>query len=239
MKIRIKFAKSGSMKFIGHLDVMRFFQKVMRRADVDICYSGGFSPHQIMSFASPLGLGVTSEGEYLDIEVNSTGTSKDMIERMNRATVEGIEILSYRKLEDSAKNAMSIVAAADYRLCFREGYEPDDLERFFEKLEAFLQQKEIVILKKTKKSQREVDIRPMVYSFAIKDYGIYMQVATGSVQNLKPELVLQAFYEAEGMLWDELTFQVHRIQTYAAKDVPEDGTVPRLIPLEDLGEEIE
>ena len=47
MKIRIKFRKTGIMKFIGHLDVMRYFQKAIRRADVEICYSGGFSPHQM------------------------------------------------------------------------------------------------------------------------------------------------------------------------------------------------
>ena len=69
MKIRIKFAKEGTMKFIGHLDIMRYFQKVMRRADVDIRYSEGFSPHQIMSFAAPLGVGLESRGEYVDIEV--------------------------------------------------------------------------------------------------------------------------------------------------------------------------
>lgn len=51
MKIRIRFRKYGVMKFIGHLDVMRYFQKAMRRAHIDICYSEGFSPHQIMSFA--------------------------------------------------------------------------------------------------------------------------------------------------------------------------------------------
>ncbi len=53
MKIRIKFEKQGVMKFIGHLDIMRYFQKVMRRAQVDIRYSEGFSPHQLMSFAAP------------------------------------------------------------------------------------------------------------------------------------------------------------------------------------------
>ena len=62
LKIRIKFAKEGTMKFIGHLDIMRYFQKVMRRADVDIRYSEGFSPHQIMSFAAPLGVGLESRG---------------------------------------------------------------------------------------------------------------------------------------------------------------------------------
>ena len=83
MKIRIKFRKTGIMKFIGHLDVMRYFQKAIRRADVEICYSGGFSPHQIMSFAAPLGVGITSNGEYVDIEVHSTGTTAEMLERLN------------------------------------------------------------------------------------------------------------------------------------------------------------
>ena len=69
MKIRVKFTKSGPIRFIGHLDVMRFFQKALRRADIDVRYSEGFSPHQIMSFAAPLGLGDTSECEYMDIEV--------------------------------------------------------------------------------------------------------------------------------------------------------------------------
>ena len=70
MKIRIKFRKWGVMKFIGHLDMMRYFQKAVRRAKIDIRYSEGYSPHQIMSFAAPLGVGITSDGEYFDIEGN-------------------------------------------------------------------------------------------------------------------------------------------------------------------------
>lgn len=54
LNIRIKFQKYGVMKFIGHLDMMRYFQKAIRRAGIDIAYSGGYSPHQIMSFAAPL-----------------------------------------------------------------------------------------------------------------------------------------------------------------------------------------
>ena len=75
MKIRIKFRKFGPVRFIGHLDLMRFFQKMIRRADLDIAYSNGFSPHQIMSFAAPLGVGLESNGEYMDIEVHSVTTS--------------------------------------------------------------------------------------------------------------------------------------------------------------------
>ena len=100
IKIRIKFRKYGVMRFIGHLDIMRYFQKAMRRAEIDICYSEGFSPHQIMSFAAPLGGGTTSLGEYFDME-------------------EGVEVTEYVKLPDNAKTAMSMVAAADYDLFFK------------------------------------------------------------------------------------------------------------------------
>ena len=97
MKLRIQFSKYGPLRFIGHLDVMRFFQKAIRRAGIDIAYSSGFSPHQIMSFASPLGLGVESRGEYLDIQVNEPMkipmNAQEMKDRLNAVCVEGIEIV--------------------------------------------------------------------------------------------------------------------------------------------------
>ena len=121
IKIRIKFRKYGVMRFIGHLDIMRYFQKAMRRAEIDICYSEGFSPHQIMSFAAPLGVGITSDGEYLDIEVNSTRSSEASIKALNDTMVEGVEVTEYVKLPDNAKTAMSMVAAADYDLFLKKG----------------------------------------------------------------------------------------------------------------------
>lgn len=84
MKIRIRFRKYGVMKFIGHLDVMRYFQKAMRRAHIDICYSEGFSPHQIMSFAAPLGVGITSDGEYMDIEVHTSASTEESLPGVKR-----------------------------------------------------------------------------------------------------------------------------------------------------------
>ena len=78
MKARIKFRKYGALRFIGHLDVMRYFQKVMRRAEIPIAFTGGFSPHMIMSFASPLGIGLESDGEYLDIELTEPIKSNEL-----------------------------------------------------------------------------------------------------------------------------------------------------------------
>ena len=57
MKVRIKFSKEGPVKFVGHLDTMRYFQKAIRRANLPVAFSGGYSPHMIMSFAAPLGVG--------------------------------------------------------------------------------------------------------------------------------------------------------------------------------------
>ena len=107
MKIRTKFRKYGNMKFIGHLDVMRYFQKAIRRADIPICYSGGFSPHQVMSFAAPLGVGITSNGEYVDIEVTESKNSAEMLKHLNEQMAEGFEVTDYRLLPDDAANAMS------------------------------------------------------------------------------------------------------------------------------------
>ena len=71
MKVRVKFAKYDNMRFIGHLDVMRFFQKALRRAGIDVAYSTGFSPHQIMSLHRRSGWGCAAMGEYMDIELRS------------------------------------------------------------------------------------------------------------------------------------------------------------------------
>ena len=124
MKLRVKFKKYGPIRFIGHLDVMRYFQKAIRRAGLDAAYTGGYSPHQIMTFASPLGVGMESNGEYMDIEVHSLISCENAMERLNRAGADGIEITSVKVLPDNAGNAMASVAAAAYTVRFRQGREP-------------------------------------------------------------------------------------------------------------------
>ncbi len=233
MKIRIKFLKQGSTKFIGHLDMMRYFQKAMRRAQVDIRYSEGFSPHQIMSFAAPLGVGITSNGEYFDIEVLSTDSSKAMVDRLNNVMVEEIRVLSYRKLEDSGKSAMSLVCAADYTLKFRENNRPVDLDGFFRELEDFYGQEQIRITKQTKKGQKEMDLKPLIYRLERRGEEIFMQVSTGSTDNIKPELVMETFYQSRQQNFPEFAFRIQREEVYGR------DSRGLLIPLEEFGEDIE
>ncbi|MCD8198064.1 MAG: TIGR03936 family radical SAM-associated protein [Lachnospiraceae bacterium] len=234
MNVRVKFRKYGNLRFIGHLDTMRYFQKAIRRAGLDVCYSEGFTPHMIMSFAQPLGVGLESDGEYMDIRVNSTPSSAEAVRLLNENGAEGIEVLSWRELPEGSKNAMSIVAAANYEVRFREGCEPP--EGWEERLLMFLQKPEILVQKETKKrAVQEVDIRPWVYACAVREGVIFLTVSTGSVGNLKPELLLQAFAEQEGYELQRFGLLLRRKELYA--DLGTDGE-RKLVPLEKLGAEI-
>jgi radical SAM-linked protein len=233
LKVRIKFRKTGVVKFVGHLDLLRYFQKSMRRADIDIAYSEGFSPHQIMSFASPLGVGITSDGEYMDIEIRSFITTKEAMKRLNETMVEGIEVLSFKQLADNNKNAMSIVAAADYEVTFRENCAP--VGNWEEKVAAFFGQEEIIVTKTTKKSTKDVDIKPLIHSITAKNGTVSMQVASGSFENLKPELVMQAFCEFIDFEPKEFALMIHRKELYA--NIGDEENI-QLIALEEMGEDI-
>ncbi|MBQ9134794.1 MAG: DUF2344 domain-containing protein [Lachnospiraceae bacterium] len=245
MKIRIKFRKYGNLKFIGHLDVQRFFQKCVRRAGIDVAYTTGFSPHQIMSFAAPLGIGLESGGEYMDMEVNSFSGSADTVKRLNDAGVEGIEILSAKVLPEGAGNAMASVAAAGYTIRFRESREP--AFNWKEKLTDFFAKESIMITKETKKSTMEMDIRPGIYEWSLKDEELYLLVDASSSGNIKPGMVVEAFLSQNGDTLKENALLIYREETYmeAPADLKTEAlgmaiTVQsgnkKLVPLDAIGE---
>ena len=218
MKVRIKYTKSGHLKFIGHLDVMRFFQKAVKRAGLDIAYSQGFSPHQLMSFAAPLALGVTSEGEYFDAEFNSLVSSDEFVRRFNEQMVDGMAVNDVILLPDNAKNSMSIVAGSDYHVTILEKENDADWEVRKEKLLAavpyLLEKDTIEVLRKTKKNEKIEDIKPGIFKLSVNEDKIYMFLATGSEYNLKPESVVEALCKECGLEYNKFDYQVHRIETY-------------------------
>ena len=218
MKLRIKFKKYGPVRFIGHLDVMRFFQKANRRAELDVAYTGGFSPHQIMSFAAPLGVGLTSNGEYMDLEVHSLASCEDVKTRLNAASVPGIEITSVKILPDKAGNAMASVAAAGYTVTFREGRGPHfDLGSAVDR---FLAKDEILITKETKKGSREINLKEGIYQ---------MKVDASSAGNIKPIQVIEALFSENGETLQENALLVNREETYLRNETD------ALLPLDAIG----
>lgn len=222
MKLRVKFSKHGVLRFIGHLDVMRYFQKAIRRAGIDIAYTTGFSPHQIMSFAAPLGVGLESNGEYMDIEVNTLTSSKELTDALNAQMADGIKVLEVRLLPDNAGNAMASVAAARYTIAFREGCQPCFLTRSV--IDDFISQSEIVVTKKTKKSESTFDMKPYIYacSYHEEDSTISLTVDASSAGNIKPVLVVKALFEYKGQALDEFGLLITREETYTNVGTSED-----------------
>lgn len=234
MKTRMRFTKTGSVKFIGHLDCMRFFQKALRRARLDVAYSQGFSPHQLMSFASPLGVGITSDGEYIDIEFRSLPdlTMPELVNYLNRFMTEELFVTEIQIMPDHFKNSMALLNAADYMIVEKEpGVFP---EEWREKWQKFISQPEIRVMKKTKKSEREMDIRPFILEYAdqldvfaertgekfgrihcpYRGDSLYLQLTSGSEINIKPELVMDAFYSLCQVEMKPYSFQIHRLQMH-------------------------
>lgn len=231
MRVRIKFSKHGVMKFIGHLDIMRYFQKAIRRAGIDIAYSGGFSPHQIMSFAAPLGVGHYSNGEYLDIEINSHTGQQRMIDSLNDSMADGIRILAIVALPDTAENAMASVAAAGYTIRWKEGYPPlPDLEKT---VADFFNRDTIWATKQTKKSEITLDLKPGIYEIKATADSLYLLLDASSRGNIKPALFLEALYLFAEKELDPMAIQITREETYTNIG---SGDKPKLVPLEAVGE---
>ena len=230
MKVRIKFGKYGVMKYIGHLDVMRYFQKLIRRADIPIAYSTGMSPHQIMSFAMPLSIGLESDAEYVDIEITEEIPSAEAVKRMNDQGVDGITILSFKHLPDNALNAMASIFAADYSVSFRDGFMPDF--SCVDILGKMYDEQYINVLKKTKKNESMVDIKPGIFSFSGDNDKIDMCLSCGSVLNIKPELVIKTVFEKMGRDLDRFALSIKRREIYT-------GSRDELISLDMIGTNIE
>ncbi len=195
MKVRIKLTKIGSIRFVGHLDFMRFFQKALRKSGIACAFSKGFSPHLLISFASPLGVGLESVGEYVDVELayrdpfemarddleklKSMGLvndelpevppSEELLSKINAIMPEGVLALEMTRVEENKGKAMAMVRGADYLVFLEEGYLPGITDP--ETISGFLSQEEIVIHKVSKKTESDTDIKPLLYNMKKLDFG--------------------------------------------------------------------
>ena len=185
----------------------------------------------VMSFASPLGVGIESEGEYMDIEIKEPLSTEEAVWRLDAVMSEGMRILDFRQIPDEkASNAMALVAAADYRIRFRDGYEPDlDWKKLYT---SFLEQPAISIIKKTKKSETELDIRPLIYESRLEGDSIFVRLSSGSAANIKPELMMDAFAAYAGFSLEPFSLMITRLDLYAA------GPNGGFVSLNELGEKI-
>ncbi len=250
MRFRIRYSKQGLMKFIGHLDMMRYFQKTLRRAGIEVTFTEGMSPHMSMSYAFPLGVGMTSDSEYVDVDLDIPLESRLLVGRLNEVAAEGVHFLDARVIEAGRANkGMSLVQRADYTLYFREGHAWD--EGWKEDFEKWLGQENITVQKKGKKTEKEINIRPLIYEIDLHpgeryvrgicdgaedetdaDYDtagdLFLGLSAGSESNIRPELVMEAFAKDTGREYSAYSFQINRDEVYTSVD-------GKFIPLIELG----
>ena len=221
LKIRIKFTKEEPVKFLGHLDIMRFFQRCFNRAGVRMIYSEGFNPHQKLSFAMPLGLGITSSGEYLDCYIEDGQDLNEVKDHLNAVSGDGFRIISVKELSENAGKAMAKVAYASYDVKVCPQISSEDL---LNGVNAFLNEEAYIVHKKTKKKEQDMNIRPLVINLSVEGSTIHMVLSAGSEDNVKAEIVVIAIFALMGIDYQREMITMNRLDLYA------EG----MIPLEDL-----
>lgn len=178
MIIRVKFAKFGLMRYIGHLDVLRSMQKAISRSKIDIAYSKGFHPHMEVTFAAPLSMAVTSDGEYMDLEMNSEIDPGELLKILNAQMPEGFCLISAKRLPDYVENtkketAMSSVALADYEIAFRaDKFSAAELEEIKAVIEKLFGAPSFEIVKERKAGEEIIDIHNDIldYGFSYEEF---------------------------------------------------------------------
>ncbi len=220
MKVRVKYEKTGPLKFISHLDVMRYFQKGIRRAGLDISYTKGMSPHQIISFAAPMPLMMTSLGEYFDAEFESVTTARDMVDRFNAVGSPFLKMVDCVILPDDCENSMAAVTASDYVITFNEKISGIlTLDEIRDTALSLYNSDVIEVVKKTKKSESLTNIRPGIINMQVReDNSIYIMLEAGSKNNLKPELFIDAIAKKLGKEISRFSYAIERQETYLTNE---------------------
>lgn len=210
MLVRISFSKHGVLKYIGHLDLMRYFQKAFRRTDINVSYSKGFSPHMIMSFAQPLGVGIESDREYFDVEVSDDEDVTLFADKLNKEMADGIEVLDAIIMPKETKNAMSSVAAADYEITFFKSNPLSD-----ELIKKYESEDTVTYIKTTKTGDHLINVKDFVFDFKlINDNTIFIRCDASSAGNLKPKSFVLALLSLENKNPEDYPIHVLRKNLY-------------------------
>jgi radical SAM-linked protein len=113
-RLRLEFGRGPQLKFLSHLDLMRLWERVFRRASVELAYSEGFSPHPRMSLAAPLAVGVTSKAELMDVFLSRPTTPGNFVQKVTPQLPDGISIIDIQQVSLEAPSLQSRLRFAEY-----------------------------------------------------------------------------------------------------------------------------
>jgi len=193
-RLRVRFSRGEEVKFVTHLDLMRLWERALRRAKIDVAYSEGFTPHAQLSLAAPLAVGVTSDGELLDVFLGSRLTPLDFMREIGRQLPAGVEALEVEEVGLRAPSLQAELRAAEYEVSLPATLEQANAR---EAVESFLAEESVPWEQMRDGELRRYDIRAMVQHLWVdgpKDGPpvVGMRVRADSGGSGRPEQVIAA-----------------------------------------------
>lgn len=184
----MEFSVRGALAYLSHLELMKVFRQSFRRSGLPISFSEGFNPHMKLSFAIAKGVGLESEGELLEIETDSIIDIDDFLDRINKVIPEGLKVRSLKEKNISTKSLSSMLRKAKYLLEYGDKLSGDEYrEIIIDKLN----QSEILMEVKTKKSFGVKNIKEYIYDWKFTNNGVIIEVYAGSEKNLRIDNLLK------------------------------------------------
>lgn len=171
MKKRVYFDKYGEMKFISHLDLLRFFERIFNKAEIPVKYSQGFHPRPKMSFGSPISLGTEAYNEIMDFETDAEISNEEVVKRLNESAVLGFKV---HKVEEVPRKS-SIMEEFTNMLYTVEGNKDD-----MDKLEELFNRDEILEVKEKKGKTVTRNLKERLKSFSREGNKISMEIINTS-----------------------------------------------------------
>ncbi len=196
--VRMKFTKKGRAKYISHLDLMRCFQRCIRRAELPIAYSEGFHPHMQIVFAAALSLGFESDYEVIELGLSEQLPFEEVKSRMQAVLPEGIDISECY----APKHKMGQIAYAEYEIVLG----CSDPDKLLVQWREFINQEKIIVEKKTKRGFREIDLKEFTECLSERIFDnelvLDLRLPAGSTVNVNPSLLIDEFGKNEAISFD-------------------------------------
>lgn len=208
--IRLKFIKIGTLQYISHLDVQRTFNRIINRACLPVWYTKGFNPHIKLVFSTPLSVGSESVCEYLDIRIDREMSCEEIKERLNAEMTDEFHIIEVYVPQSD----FSEIRWATYKISITTD---GASERLAERIQAVLTTAPLMLSKKTKAGEKEIDIIPLIFSVEAKYNGeknavdIETTVSASSTEYLNPELLITGLKSKLGILSSDPTREYYSI----------------------------
>jgi radical SAM-linked protein len=158
-RLRLKFSRGDQLKFLSHLDLMRLWERALRRAGISPAYSEGFSPHPRISLAAPLAVGVTSQAEMMDLFLENRISPDTFIERIGPQLPEGISIVEIAAVNIQAPSMQSRLRLAEYVVVVETASPAEHMQ---DRIKGLLAKEQFPWHHSRDTGERYYDLRPLI-----------------------------------------------------------------------------